>query len=63
MVVFVSGSRTTEVGGLAGAVVVRFGSGEGKTVVGKFVGVLLVVGISAGETVVVMVVGTGSGST
>ena len=59
----VSGSGTTGVGGLAETVEVIIGSVEGVTFVGRFSGTVVVVGRSAGTAVVVVVVGTGAGST
>ena len=47
MVVVVSGSGTTVVGGLEGTVVVIVGSGAGTTIVGRLAGTLVVVGRSA----------------
>ena len=61
MVLVVSGSGTTGVGGLSGTVVIVAGSGEGETAVGKLVGTVVFVRRSAGETVVVVDFGTGAG--
>ena len=61
MVVVLSGPVTTGVGLLEGAVVVIFGSGAGGEIVGKLAGTLVVVGRIAGETLLVVVVGTGAG--
>ena len=58
-----SGSGTTGVGGSEGTVVVIVCSGAGATIVGSLAGTVVVVVISAGVTVVVVVVGTGVGST
>ena len=59
----VSGSGTTGVRGLEGTVVLIVDLGAGAKIVKQFTGTLVVVGISAGVTLVVVVVGTGSGST
>ena len=59
----VSVSGTTGIGGFEGAVVVIFGSGAGKTIVGQLIGTVVFVEISAGATVVVVVVVTVTGST
>ena len=48
MVVVVSGSGTTGVGGLEGAVVVIVGSGAGATIVERLAGIVVVVGRCAG---------------
>ena len=48
---------------MEGTVVVIFGSGAGKTIVGQLIGTVVFVEISAGATVVVLVVGTCAGST
>ena len=48
---------------MAGTVVVIVESGAGATVVGRLAGTLVVVGISAGATVLLVVVVTGAGST
>ena len=48
MVVVVSGSGTTLVGGLEGTVVVIVGSGAGATILGILAGTVVVVGRSAG---------------
>ena len=63
MVVVVSGSGTTGVGGLEGTSVVIVGSGAGATLVGRLAGTLLVFGRSAGATVLVVVFGTCAGTT
>ena len=54
-------SGTTGVGGLEGAVVVIVGSDAVAKIVGRLVGIVMVVGRSAGATVVVVVVGIGAG--
>ena len=61
VVVVLSGSGKTGVGGSEGRVVVSFGSDAGATIVGRLAGTVVVVRRSSGATVVVGVVGTGSG--
>ena len=63
VVVVVSGSGTTGVGGLEGKLVLIFGSGEGETIVGHLIGTVVVVVRSSGATVVVVSFGTVSCST
>ena len=63
MVVVLSGSGTTGVGGLEGTAVLIVGSDAGETILGILVGTVVVVGRSSGATVLVVVVGTGTGST
>ena len=63
MLVVVSGSGKTLLGGLSGIVVAIIGSGAGSTVVGKLAGKVVDVGRSEGATVVVVVLGTGTRST
>ena len=63
MVLVVSGSGTTRVGGLTGTVVVIVGSGEGEIVEGRLAETAVVVGRSSGVTVLLVVVGTYAGST
>ena len=61
VVVVVSGSGTTGVGGLEGTLVVIVGSGAEATEVGQLAGTVVVVGRSAGATAIVVIVGTGAG--
>ena len=63
VVVVISGSETTVVGGLEGTVVVIVGSGSEAIILGLLSGTVVVVGISAGATVEVVVLGTCTGST
>ena len=63
MVVVVSVSGAMVVVGLLSTVVLIIGSDAGKKFVGQLEGTLVVIGRSAGVTVVVVVVGIGSGST
>ena len=57
-----SGSGEFLVRGLAGALVVIVGSGAGETVVGRLSVTVFVVRRSAGATLLVVVVGSGTGS-
>ena len=63
VVVIVSGSGKTGVELLVGTVVVIIEEVAGATVLGRLAGTLVVVVIIAGETVVLLVIGTGTGST
>ena len=63
MVVVVSGSGTTVLGGLEGTVVAIVGSCAGETVVGQLSGTVVVVVRITGSKLVVVFLGTGAGST